>query len=262
MPEFYYQIKGRTEGGEYHSAEWIFPPVFSGLIKADDRKLAKALIEDEYGRKFPSRVLKKDMEDNHYLLNLRELREHDHCDAYLRRRFEFVPCKECGTPFRLIDKYNDFKNECLSQDYCQLSCKEAARFREIQEYKLASEGKLPAVIYQIRQKSTGKVYIGQTINAFTLRWWQHLTYPSDSKFHKALKATQITDWEFSVIEVIEYPEECNNKAAFNTDRERHWIETMNSVEAGYNTVRPKGTPAEKLPGLCTEDADSDFETAF
>ena len=44
MPEYYYQIKGRTEARKHQSAEWIFPPVFSGLVVADDRKLAKAMI--------------------------------------------------------------------------------------------------------------------------------------------------------------------------------------------------------------------------
>ena len=68
MPEYYYQIKGRTEARKHQSAEWIFPPVFSGLVVADDRKLAKAMIEDDYGRQFPSRVLKKDMEQHHYCL--------------------------------------------------------------------------------------------------------------------------------------------------------------------------------------------------
>ncbi|NVL49963.1 GIY-YIG nuclease family protein [Pseudomonas syringae pv. actinidiae] len=262
MPEYYYQIKGRSEGGEYHSAEWIFPPVFSGLVTAENRKRAKEMIEDDYGRKFPSRVLKKDMDAHHYLLQLRELNEHDPGDTYIRRRFEFVPCKECGTPFRLIDKYNQFMCDCLSPDYCKLSCKEAARLRDVQEFREASQGRLPAVIYQVRQKSTGKVYIGQTINAFTLRWWQHLTTPSDSKFHEALKATAITDWEFSVVEVISFPEGCDNKRLHVTDRERHWIETMNSVESGYNTILPSRQTPQALLELTVQGPDEVLESTF
>lgn len=261
MPEYYYQIKGRSEGGEHRSAEWIFPPVFSGLVVADDRKLAKAMIEDDFGRQFPSRVLKKDMDQHHYLLHMKELKQDDFSDAYLRRRFDYVPCKECGTLFRLIDKYNDFKNECLSHDYCKLSCKDAARAKDVREFTLAHEGKLPPVIYQVRQKSTGKVYIGQTINAFTLRWWQHLTQPSESKFHEALKATQITDWEFSVVEVIEFPDGCKSNRAFVTERERHWIETMNSVAAGFNTILPSGISAQQELELPPEES-SALEPAF
>jgi len=262
MPEYYYQIKGRTEARKHQSAEWIFPPVFSGLVVADDRKLAKAMIEDDYGRQFPSRVLKKDMEQHHYLLNIRELKPDDYSDNYLRRRFQYLPCKECGTLFRLIDKYNDFKNECLSHDYCKLSCKEAAKEKDVREFTLVNEGKLPPVIYQVRQKSTGKVYIGQTINAFTLRWWQHLTNPSDCKFHEALKTTQITDWDFSVVEVIVFPEGCKSQRAYVTDRERHWIETMNSVDDGYNTVRPSGINPQQELELNSEVSDIELEPAF
>nr|WP_192963502.1 GIY-YIG nuclease family protein [Pseudomonas fluorescens]CEK42344.1 hypothetical protein PQBR57_0391 [Pseudomonas fluorescens SBW25] len=247
MPQYYYQIKGRTPGGEYKSAEWIFPPVYSGLVEAENRKEARAKVEDEYGRQFPVRVLRKDIEDHHYILQIRELNDQD---QYLKKRFEYVPCLECGTPFRLIDRYNDTYDECPSHDYCKQSCKEAARFRDVREFKLASEGRLPAVIYQVRQKSTGMVYIGQTTQAFTLRWWQHLTNPSDCKFHEALtKTSTITDWEFSVLEVITYPDGCKSKATFISDRERHWIETLNSISAGYNTVRPAGINPQKALAL-------------
>lgn len=247
MPQYYYQIKGRSPGGEYKSAEWIFPPVYSGLVEAENRKEAREKVEEEYGRKFPVRVLRKDMEDHHYILQMRELNDQD---QYLRKRFEYVTCLECGTPFRLIDRYNDSYDECPSHDYCKQSCKEAARFRDVREFKLASEGRLPAVIYQVRQKSTGMVYIGQTTQAFTLRWWQHLTNPSDCKFHEALtKTSTITDWEFSVLEVITYPDGCKNKAAFISDRERHWIETLNSISAGYNTVRPARINPQKALAL-------------
>lgn len=247
MPQYYYQIKGRSPGGEYKSAEWIFPPVYSGLVEAENRKEAREKVEEEYGRQFPVRVLRKDIEDHHYILQMRELNDQD---QYLKKRFEYVPCLECGTPFRLIDRYNDAYDECPSHDYCKPSCKEAARFRDVREFKLASEGRLPAVIYQVRQKSTGMVYIGQTTQAFTLRWWQHLTNPSDCKFHEALtKTSTITDWEFSVLEVISYPDGCKSKAAFISDRERHWIETLNSISAGYNTVRPAGINPQKALAL-------------
>lgn len=237
MPDFYYQIKGRMAADSEWGSEWAWPPVFSGRVTAPDRKGAKALIEEEYGRQFPLRVLKKDLDEHAYLLHIRPIGPED---DHILRRFRDTACKECGAVFKLIDNYNDPYADHRGPDHCSAKCASAGKFREVQEFRLATEGKLPAVIYQVRQKSTGKAYIGQTIQPFTLRWWQHLTNPSDCKFHEAMKATPITDWEFSVLEVIEVPGDCASKAAYITDRERHWIETFNSVAQGYNTVRPAG----------------------
>lgn len=235
MSKFYYQIKGRQPAGPKREAEWAWPPVFSGMVEAEDRKEAKAKIEELYERQFPVRVLKKDLTDHAYLLHIQVLHEHD---TYLLRRFEDTPCKECGTVFRLIDKYNDPNTETTSHDYCTDACLKAARFRDIQEFRLVNEGKLPAVIYQVRQRSSGKSYVGQTTQAFTLRWWQHLTHSTDCKFHAALSGSDITDWEFSVVEVIAYPDGCSNRAAYITQREAHWIEALSALDTGFNTVRP------------------------
>jgi len=238
MPDFHYQIKGRKPDDPNGESAWAWPPLFSGLVTAAGRKEAKAKIEEEYGRKFPQRVLKKDLEDHAFLLHLREVEAHD---DYIRRRFRDTTCKECGAVFRLIDKYNDPHADHRWAEYCSEECATAGRFRKVNDFALAGEGKLPAVIYQVRQKSTGKAYVGQTTQPFTLRWWQHLTNPTDCQFHAAIKATQITDWEFSVLEVIAVPDDCTNKAGYITDRERHWVDTLNSVEQGYNSVRPGGT---------------------
>jgi hypothetical protein len=161
--------------------------------------------------------------------------------TYLLRRFEDTACKECGMVFKLIDKYNDPNTETTSHGHCTEACKQAARFRDVQEFRLVNEGRSPAVIYQVRQKSTGRVYVGQTTQPFTLRWWQHLSNPTNCKFHSALGSSNITDWEFSVIEVIVYPEGCTNRATYITQREGHWIEALSAVDIGFNTVRPTGT---------------------
>ncbi|WP_223515714.1 GIY-YIG nuclease family protein [Pseudomonas sp. GL-R-26] len=237
MAKFYYQIKGRQPAGPNREAEWAWPPVFSGMVEAETRKEAKGQVEELYDRQFPMRVLRSDMTDHAYLLHIQELSE---TDTYLLRRFEDTVCKECGTVFKLIDKYNDPNTETTSHDYCTESCKQAARFRDVQEFRQVNEGRFPAVIYQVRQKSTGRVYIGQTTQSFTLRWWQHLSNSTGCKFHSALGGSDITDWEFSVIEVIAYPEDCTNRAAYITQRESHWIETLLAVETGFNTVRPGG----------------------
>lgn len=246
MVKFYYQIKGRmpAPANGYSESEWAWPPVFSGLVEAEDRKKAKVQIEEEYGRQFPLRVLRKDIDEHSYLLHIRELGPHD---DYLLRRFRDTACKECGAVFKLIDKYNDPYADHRSSDYCSAGCAQAGKYRDVQEFRLATEGKVPPVIYLVRQKSTGMAYVGQTIQPFTLRWWQHLSNPSDCKFHAALKTYPMPDWEFSVLEIIEYPAECACKVTYIKERERHWIEAFDSVETGYNTIRPSGiSPQQAL----------------
>ncbi|KPA86962.1 putative endonuclease [Pseudomonas asplenii] len=239
MTKFYYQIKGRQQYDEDEFG-WAWPPVFSGMVEAEDRKAAKAQIEELYERQFPVRVLKKDIEQHAYLLHIQELTERD---TYILKRFEDTPCKECGTVFKLIDKYNDPNTETNSPDYCSEACKQAARDRDLSEFRLANEGLSPPVIYQVRQKSTGRVYVGQTTQPFTLRWWQHLSKPSECKFHTALGSTDITDWDFSVLEVIVYPDECKDRAAYITQREAYWVDTLSAVDTGFNTVRPSAATA-------------------
>ncbi|HIE2513522.1 TPA: GIY-YIG nuclease family protein [Pseudomonas aeruginosa] len=244
MPDFYYTIKGKRPSEYAPSYEWSWPPVHSGLVNAPDKKKAKILIEEEYSRTFPLRVLKKDMDEHAYLLRIEEV---DPANDYILRRFQQTSCKECGANFRLIDKYNDSHADYKGQDYCSKKCKDAGRGKEVQGYYLAAEGKLPPVIYQIRQRSTGMCYVGQTTQPFTLRWWQHLCTPSGCKFHEALRSAPVTDWDYTVLESISFPEDCKDKVAYIYDRERYWIETLNSVVSGFNTVRPVGiSPKQKL----------------
>ena len=99
MKQFYYQVKGK-DPSEYSHSNWHWPPLFSGKVEADNKKQARLLIEDEYGRKFPLRVLSKDLEKEHYLLNIREI---DSNDVKTLSLFDLKECKECGCKFRVID---------------------------------------------------------------------------------------------------------------------------------------------------------------
>lgn len=248
MPDFYYAIKGlaRVNQTEWEKSQgiepelfWKFPPIFSGMVTAPDKKAAKLLIDDEYGRVFPQRVLRKDMKDHPFLLSVSEMST-DPTDV-IRRRFLPTECKECGAVFRLIDKYNDPDNETSSRHHCSSDCYQSGRTRDYQEFTLVNQGMIPPVIYSIRQVSSGKYYVGQTLKPFTLRWWQHLTIVSESKFHKALKATaDMTDWEFRVLEVIAAPPSGVKMAIHLSNRERHWIDALDSVSNGLNTIRPAG----------------------
>lgn len=44
MPDFHYQIKGRQTSEYEGDSGWAWPPVFSGLVTAPDKKAAKAFL--------------------------------------------------------------------------------------------------------------------------------------------------------------------------------------------------------------------------
>jgi hypothetical protein len=242
MPDFHYQIKGRSSSQSEGMEKWLWPPVFSGRVTAADKKAAKLLIEEEYGRQFPLRVLATDITENAFLLHIKPIESEG---DYLLKRYADTPCKECNAIFKVIDKFNDPYVRDGGFDYCSDKCAEAGRLRDRVNFNLTVQGKVPPVIYRIRQISTKKAYVGQTTQPFTLRWWQHLSYPSDSRFHEAMKASRITDWDFKVIEVIVPPEGCPNVSAYINERERFWIDELDAVDSGFNTVRPAGASPQQ-----------------
>ncbi len=85
----------------------------------------------------------------------------------------------------------------------------------------------PAV-YKVYNTKTEMYYIGQTSRKFTDRWWEHVKSVDNCKFHKALKESDLTDWEFSIVEFVD-------KVKDLVPRENHWIKEFNSIENGYNT---------------------------
>lgn len=235
MPDFYYGIKSQSQSGSSFFGPWECHPKFAGKVTAGSKAEAKALIEEEYGRKFPLRVLQKDLSEQPFLLRIDELKPGDYRWAW----FAEITCKCCTNVFTMIDKYNDPVLKDTSRDYCSAACHKIGRHDEISALALTMDGAHPPVIYRIQQLSTGRCYVGQTTKAFTYRWWQHVAYPSDSKFHKAFKESgDLTDWSFNVLETVGLPPAGVTAIAYITDRERHWIDVYDSVENGFNTVKP------------------------
>jgi len=253
VPDFYYQIKKRSgqKSDGFFSSAWDWPPVFQEMVSADDKKSAKKLIDEEYQRTFPQRVLEKDLASHDFLLTITEIKDPN---SYQYQRFKVVACPECNNTFRQIDKFNDPNSTHDGPKYCSAVCAEQGRVNEISLVSSFNPSKLPPVIYQIRQKSSGKIYVGQTTRPFTLRWWQHLSNPTSCKFHEAMKSSDLTDWEYSVLEVLAIPK--GSKAAeYITARERHWIDTLDTVANGFNTIRPgSDIPEPRLELLLAEDS--------
>lgn len=241
MKEFYYQIKGKSDVGEY--GNWAWPPIFSGKVEAEDKKAAKLLIEEDYGREFPLRVLVKDLDSNEFLLHIKEIKEDDH---HTKRLFDVKTCKQCGNQFKMIEKYI-INNPGGGYGFCRRECLKEHDL--VNAYTSSVEGYSPPVIYKITNKATGMCYIGKTRQVFTLRWYQHFFQSCGTKFHKAIRESKITDWIFEVIEAVNVPEELKSMEEidrFIESREKEYILSFNSIENGYNTVGPQQSPQNEL----------------
>jgi hypothetical protein len=245
VADFYYQIKGlRPENNS-----WSWPPVHVGAVyDVKDKKAAKAAVEEELGRQFPSRVIRAKMGEEPYLLTIRSMSEHD---KRTREIFEDKECLRCNGHFRVVDHYNDDMALYKGREYCSSDCKEAdyneRKLRESVMYEGQSIIKSRGVIYSILHVPSGKRYVGQTTIAFTLRWHQHLNAHSGNKFHSFLsKNDKIEEWQFSILERVELPQGEEPRAYMNA-REQYWITHYNTIEDGLNTaVACKKTEAKSL----------------
>lgn len=77
-------------------------------------------------------------------------------------------------------------------------------------------------IYKITEKSSGKSYIGQSID-IARRFYEHQTSTLD--WHKLIQENP-TNWEYSIIE------QCKENEL--NAREKYWIEYYNSCKNGFN----------------------------
>lgn len=253
MPDFYYQIKGKYHPDDPHREDglyggitnWVYPPIFSGKVTAADKKEAQKLIEEDYGKKFSTRVLKKDLATTDFLLSVNEITPDG---KYTMTLFEERECSICKRPFTLIEKYNDSNNGNNSYEYCSQSCQN--EYYEIRKLTYAQEranalerdevsGSKHPLIYKITNRSDGdKCYIGKTTQVFTLRWYQHFFQGGKNKFHEAIKKSKVSDWVFEIIEIIEFPKEFTRAEEYESyilERETYWMNKCNSISNGYNS---------------------------
>lgn len=236
MPDFYYQIKARDDSKESWS-NWAWPPVFSGKVEAKDRAAARVKIDHEYGRKFPLRVLRKDLEEHNFLLHLTEIKDGDKRTAGL---FEILQCKHCDGGFRIIDKYNDPHESDKGSEFCGRACRVQYEREHTIDRDPFFSGKEPPVIYRIFNLETGMSYIGKTTQVFTLRWYQHFYQGGNCKFHKAIHESKLSDWVFSILEVVDVPDG-EDETRHVSEREAFWIDEFDAIESGYNTATVMAT---------------------
>lgn len=238
--QWYYQIKGKNNNPNsgLFGSNWTFPPIFVGKVTADTRKSAIDSVNSLYGKKFPTRVLQKDLDSNEFLLSIQEIKD---TDRQILELFDIKTCKQCNQTFRVVDHYNNHNAFYKGRDFCSQEYRneheEVARY--IKAANADFDGIHPPVIYRVTNRITSQVYIGKTTQAFTLRWYQHFFQGGDTKFHQAIKQSNICDWIFEVLEKIAIPVDIKNKADIEKlifDREKYWINHHDSVANGYNSI--------------------------
>ncbi len=238
MNEFYYQIKGLNAEGS-----WSWPPLHAGKVEAENSKVARRQLEEEFGVKLPG----KKVGDIPFLLTLIDLKD----KIYLRQRFDTRKCRQCDIEYTLNDKY--MLNAGGQSDFCSMDCTSKFKVNEGQIFNVNFDfnGIHDPVIYKITSRSTGLCYIGKTTQAFTLRWYQHIYQGGGTKFHAAIKQFGIMDWTFEVIEIVKCDRlELKTKIL---ERESYWMRHFDSVSNGYNSII---SVAEK------EEAEDEFQLAL
>lgn len=98
------------------------------------------------------------------------------------------------------------------------------------------------VIYLIRSKTTGKMYVGQTRRSFNKRWKEHTNKAFNKSspdyhnhFHRAIRKYGTTDWECRVIQVFTCSSEKLLKIKLD-EAEKRYIKYFDTLRNGYNST--------------------------
>lgn len=102
------------------------------------------------------------------------------------------------------------------------------------------------VIYLIRSKTTGKMYVGQTVQSFKERWNTHKREAFNKKstsynghFHKAIRKYGTEDWECMIVQSFC----CSSRDLLKQkldEAETRYISYFNTFKEGYNSTAGGG----------------------
>ena len=226
--QFYYQlkVKMKTIYCDGIGLEWS-SPVMRGIVRAKDSKSARKKIKEE--------IFEKDIKrGDDILLSIIEVKEDT---QYLLDFFKPRVCKYCGRTFDIattetFGRYGDFCSK-VCFDLYNYDNFDFSRYIQSKDFNALEWTECNPVIYRIHNRKSDKNYVGQTIRAFTLRWWEHyktwIGYCPDGK---------ITDFDFSVLEEFS-KEDVRKNDKLLSEREQYWIDYYNALDEnkGYNSRR-------------------------
>lgn len=88
------------------------------------------------------------------------------------------------------------------------------------------------IVYKITNKVTGKVYIGKTVQTLEKRIKGHKWYSGQGSNTKLYNSVNKHGWKNFQAEIVEQVE----SEELLIEREKYWINKLNSIEEGLNTV--------------------------
>ena len=224
MKKFFYYLMIENPKSEWSLDKWI--RIWHDVIEALDKKSAKKLIEEDYSVIIAEKVSVKTKLKPDFRIFITELTPHWE-EHWLKIR----ECKSCNTTYTLLEVKQT--GGYANIEHCSAECKRLERREtDFGDYSAGYSEHRPC-IYKIFNKKSGKVYIGQTTQCFTLRWYQHFFQSTDTKFHQAIKGSQPKDWTFEVLEVF-YEQDFKT---ILSQREQFWIDHFDSINSGYNSVK-------------------------
>lgn len=229
MNEWFFRVKGFRQNEEGLIKDWGYSPILTGFVKADTKEAARKLVEADLSQALPMRVKRSEIGDKYpFFIAIYPSDENNHFTKELKRK-RVCQNQECRKEFTKIEKDILFDYQYAGgQDCCSLECHRKSYQQNQIEWALANNKSGVPVIYKITNRKSGKCYVGQTQQPFTLRWWQHLNHNDTQKFGVALTGTDITEWTFEILEVV--PD-----VSKLTAREKFYIEKFDCVKNGYNT---------------------------
>jgi hypothetical protein len=203
--------------------------VWKGIIAAPTKKDAKANLNDLFDADLKQKVSegKNRPEFKLFLIELTEEWERFWCDTHT--------CKICKTSYSIIVAYQ--AGEQANKECCSAGCSAAVRKPFTPEFMNEGYENVKPCIYKITNRQTKMSYIGKTTRPVTLRWWQHFSQTANTKFHKVIEVSSITDWTFEVVEVLEIKSQ--DPAKMHREiliREQYWIDKLGTITDGYNSV--------------------------
>ncbi len=222
--KFFYQISGKSKDS-YHES---WSPLWKGIVEANDKKLAKKMVNELFDEDLKEKISKKN-QDAHLKIFIIDL-----TPKWEEYWLSIRSCEVCSESYNIMDSYHagfDASPRC-----CSRGCHAVHRKKFVPEFIGDGYKSAKPVIYRILNRSTGKSYVGKTIRPFTLRWWEHFYHPSFTPFHEEIKSSPLTVWSFEVVEIFtgEAPSH-----SFVLEREQFWIDQFDSIKNGYNTATAK-----------------------
>lgn len=223
MKKWYYQLKVQSE-----KAFDGWATVWFDVVEAETKKDVKTLIEGEHQAVIAEKVARNSNKKIDYRVFITEL-----TPQWESHWLDVRECTVCKSKYDILNskRNGEEPNHSICSTTCRVQHRKETDFGDYQNG--VAYGSFKPCIYKITNKVTNMVYIGQTTQCFTLRWYQHFFQTTDSKFHEAVRVSKPHDWSFEVIEVVE---EKDYKQLLN-DREQHYINLYNSIDAGYNSVK-------------------------